>query len=71
MQNVERALVLANSDTTLWHKENELQYTQGEIVSCDLSANVVAICGVVLPRLQLVSKEQVCTSLILTYIIKM
>ncbi|XP_019393298.1 PREDICTED: midasin isoform X2 [Crocodylus porosus] len=58
MQNVEKALVLANSDTTLWHKENELQYTQGEIVSCDLSANVVAICGVVLSRLQLVSKEQ-------------
>ncbi|NWH71168.1 MDN1 protein, partial [Piaya cayana] len=60
LQNVERALVLANPDSSLWQKEKELQYTQGHIVSSDLSANVVAVCGVVLPRLQLVSKEQVC-----------
>uniref|UniRef100_A0A8C0ELF2 Midasin n=1 Tax=Bubo bubo TaxID=30461 RepID=A0A8C0ELF2_BUBBB len=60
LQNVEQALVLANPDSSLWQKEKELQYTQGHIVSGDLSANVVAVCGIVLPRLQLVSEEQVC-----------
>ncbi|XP_077160450.1 midasin isoform X2 [Paroedura picta] len=50
VQNVERALVLANSDISFWNKEKGLQYTQGEIVSADLSAKVVAVCGVVLPR---------------------
>ncbi|XP_054829779.1 midasin [Eublepharis macularius] len=50
MQNVECALVLANTDTSFWNKEKELQYTRGEIVSADLSAKVVAVCGVVLPR---------------------
>ncbi|XP_060119521.1 midasin-like [Heteronotia binoei] len=50
MQNVERALVLANSDTIFWNKEKEQQYTQGEMISSDLSAKVVAVCGVVLPR---------------------
>ncbi|XP_053143364.1 midasin isoform X2 [Hemicordylus capensis] len=52
MQNVESALVLANPDTTFWIKAEQLQYTQGELVSADLSAKVVAVCGVVLPRLQ-------------------
>ncbi|XP_067386141.1 midasin isoform X2 [Emydura macquarii macquarii] len=61
MQNVERALVLANPDTSLWHREKGLQYTQGEIVSGDLSANVIAVCGVVLPRQQLASKDQEST----------
>ncbi|KFV78000.1 Midasin, partial [Struthio camelus australis] len=59
LQNVERALVLANPDSSFWRKEKELQYTQGDIVSGDLSANVVAVCGIMLPRLQLVSEEQV------------
>ncbi|XP_061845412.1 midasin [Colius striatus] len=58
LQNVEQALVLANPDSLFWQKEKELQYTQGHIVSGDLSANVVAVCGIVLPRLQLVSEEQ-------------
>ncbi|KAM6126972.1 midasin isoform 3-T3 [Pterocles gutturalis] len=58
LQNVERALVLANPDSSFCQKEKELQYTQGYIVSGDLSANVVAICGIVLPRLHLVSEEQ-------------
>uniref|UniRef100_A0A663LMR5 Midasin n=1 Tax=Athene cunicularia TaxID=194338 RepID=A0A663LMR5_ATHCN len=58
LQNVEQALVLANPDTSFWQKEKELQYTQGYILSGDLSANVVAVCGIVLPRLQLVSEEQ-------------
>ncbi|KAH0622150.1 hypothetical protein JD844_024188 [Phrynosoma platyrhinos] len=52
MQNVERALILANPDTTFWNKEEKLRYTQGELVSADLSAKVVAVCGVVLPRQQ-------------------
>ncbi|XP_074846986.1 midasin isoform X2 [Carettochelys insculpta] len=58
VQNVERALVLANPDVSLWNREPGLQCTQGEIVSADLSANVIAVCGVVLPRQQLVPKEQ-------------
>ncbi|KAM8810105.1 midasin [Eudromia elegans] len=57
-QNVERALVLANPDSCFWRKEKGLQYTQGDIVSGDLSANVVAVCGIMLPRLQLLSEEQ-------------
>lgn len=60
LQNVEQALVLANPDSSFWRKEKELQYSEGHIVSGDLSANVVAVCGIVLPRLQLVSEEQVC-----------
>ncbi|KAM6280529.1 midasin isoform 1-T1 [Porphyrio hochstetteri] len=58
LQNVEQALVLANPDSSFWQKEKELQYTQGHIVSGDLSANVVAVCGIVLPRVQHVSEEQ-------------
>uniref|UniRef100_A0A8C0HMH3 Midasin n=1 Tax=Buteo japonicus TaxID=224669 RepID=A0A8C0HMH3_9AVES len=57
LQNVEQALVLANPDSSFWQKEKELQYTQGHIVLGDLSANVVAVCGIVLPRLQLVSED--------------
>uniref|UniRef100_A0A8B9G7C9 Midasin n=1 Tax=Amazona collaria TaxID=241587 RepID=A0A8B9G7C9_9PSIT len=60
LENVEQALVLANPESSFWQKERELQYTQGHIVSGDLSANVVAVCGIVLPRLQLISEEQVC-----------
>uniref|UniRef100_A0A8C0IUI7 Midasin n=1 Tax=Chelonoidis abingdonii TaxID=106734 RepID=A0A8C0IUI7_CHEAB len=55
MRNVESALVLANPDTSLWQREKGLQYTRGDIVSGDLSANVIAVCGVVLPRQQLES----------------
>ncbi|XP_061225769.1 midasin isoform X3 [Neopsephotus bourkii] len=58
LENVEQALVLANPDSSFWQKEKELQYTQGHIVSGDLSANVVAVCGIVLPRLQRISEEQ-------------
>ncbi|XP_062980947.1 midasin [Elgaria multicarinata webbii] len=57
MQNVECALVLANPDITFWNKEEELRYTQGELVSADLSAKVVAVCGVVLPRQQFGPRE--------------
>ncbi|OWK63460.1 Midasin [Lonchura striata] len=58
LQNVEQALVLANPDSPFWQKEKGLHYTQGHIVSSDLSPRVVAVCGIVLPRLQHVSEEQ-------------
>ncbi|XP_049611993.1 midasin isoform X4 [Syngnathus scovelli] len=45
---VEKALVLANQPSTLWHKENKSPL--GQLISEDLSQNVVAICGIVLPR---------------------
>ncbi|XP_028903180.1 midasin isoform X2 [Ornithorhynchus anatinus] len=58
LQDVEKALVLANPDSALWVREQELQYAQGTIVSGDLSANVTAVCGVLLPRQQPASQEQ-------------
>lgn len=64
MQNVECALVLANPDATFWNKEEELRYTQGELVSADLSAKVVAVCGVLLPRQQFGPGENVSKGLI-------
>ncbi|XP_061479315.1 midasin isoform X2 [Rhineura floridana] len=57
MQNVECALVLANPDTPFWKKEEVLRYTQGELVSADLSSKVVAVCGIVLPRQQFGPRE--------------
>ncbi|XP_072912476.1 midasin [Hemitrygon akajei] len=58
--NVEKALVLANVKTGLWQKEKQQKYTQGQILSGDLSENVVAVCGVVVPRNQPAQKGQVC-----------
>uniref|UniRef100_A0A8I3X1N2 Midasin n=1 Tax=Callithrix jacchus TaxID=9483 RepID=A0A8I3X1N2_CALJA len=49
LQDLEKALVLANPEASLWHKEKELQYLQGHLVSSDLSPRVTAVCGVVLP----------------------
>ncbi|XP_067841398.1 midasin [Heptranchias perlo] len=56
--NVEKALVLTNPKTTLWQKEKQQKYTQGQILSGDLSENVVALCGVVLPRKQRIHQDQ-------------
>ncbi|XP_013366228.1 PREDICTED: midasin isoform X5 [Chinchilla lanigera] len=50
LQDLEKALVLANPEVSLWRKEKELQYLQGHLVSADLSSRVTAVCGVVLPR---------------------
>uniref|UniRef100_A0A286XYZ2 Midasin n=1 Tax=Cavia porcellus TaxID=10141 RepID=A0A286XYZ2_CAVPO len=50
LQDLEKALVLANPEASLWHKEKELQYLQGHLISTDLSSQVTAVCGVVLPR---------------------
>ncbi|XP_036895348.1 midasin isoform X2 [Sturnira hondurensis] len=49
LQDLEKALILANPEASLWRKEKELQYLQGHLVSADLSSRVTAVCGVVLP----------------------
>ncbi|KAG8524470.1 Midasin, partial [Galemys pyrenaicus] len=49
LQDLEKALVLANPEASLWRKEKELHYLQGHLVSADLSSRVTAVCGVVLP----------------------
>ncbi|XP_037699423.1 midasin isoform X2 [Choloepus didactylus] len=48
LQDLEKALVLANPETSLWRKK-ELQCLQGHLFSADLSSRVTAVCGVVLP----------------------
>ncbi|XP_058881826.1 midasin isoform X1 [Acipenser ruthenus] len=55
---VEKALILANPETTLWRCEKSVKYTRGQVVSGDLSRNVVAVCGVVLPKKQLPQQHQ-------------
>lgn len=50
LQDLEKALVLANPDTFLWYKGKEPQYIQGHLLSADLSSSVTAVCGVVLPK---------------------
>ncbi|KAM9704373.1 midasin [Menidia menidia] len=47
---VDKALVLANQGSVKWRQEIGNKYTRGQVVSQDLSQNVVAVCGVVLPR---------------------
>ncbi|XP_048209797.1 midasin isoform X2 [Perognathus longimembris pacificus] len=58
LQDLEKALILANPEACLWRKEKELQYLQGHVVSADLSSRVTAVCGVVLPRQLPASGEQ-------------
>uniref|UniRef100_A0A8B9G947 Midasin n=1 Tax=Amazona collaria TaxID=241587 RepID=A0A8B9G947_9PSIT len=60
LENVEQALVLANPESSFWQKERELQYTQGHIVSGDLSANVVAVCGIVLCHTHFPNRSVLC-----------
>uniref|UniRef100_A0A8C3G6C5 Midasin n=1 Tax=Cyclopterus lumpus TaxID=8103 RepID=A0A8C3G6C5_CYCLU len=48
---VEKALVLANQGSVMWRQEKANKFTRGHVVSEDLSQNVVAVCGVVLPRI--------------------
>ncbi|XP_078068621.1 midasin [Mustelus asterias] len=59
--NVEKALILANPKMATWQKAKQLTHSQGHIMSGDLSENVVAVCGVVLPRKQLIHQGQ-CVS---------
>ncbi|XP_058470371.1 midasin [Solea solea] len=56
---VEKALVLANQGSVMWRQEKANKYTRGQVVSEDLSLNVVAVCGVVLPRMVPRQAEQV------------
>lgn len=60
LQDLEKALVLANPETSLWCKEKDLQYLQGHLVSADLSSRVTAVCGVVLPGQPPTFGDQVC-----------
>nr|XP_021521223.1 midasin-like [Aotus nancymaae] len=60
LQDLEKALLLANPEASLWRKEKELQYLQGHLVSSDLSPRVTAVCGVVLPGQPPASGEPVC-----------
>lgn len=58
---VERALVLTNQRSVKWHQELAQKFTRGQVVSEDLSQNVVAVCGVILPKMVLRQQaEQVC-----------
>nr|XP_033792626.1 midasin isoform X2 [Geotrypetes seraphini] len=57
-QSIEKSLVLANPDVTLWHRKTSLPHTQDRIVSGDLCSSVVAVCGIVLPKQQLKSKDE-------------
>ncbi|XP_076780137.1 midasin isoform X2 [Arvicanthis niloticus] len=50
LQDLEKALVLANPEASLWHKGKEPQFIHGHLVSADLSSSVAAVCGVVLPK---------------------
>uniref|UniRef100_A0A3Q4MRM4 Midasin n=1 Tax=Neolamprologus brichardi TaxID=32507 RepID=A0A3Q4MRM4_NEOBR len=56
----EKALVLANQGYVTWCQEKANKFTRGQVVSEDLSQNVVAVCGVVLPRIVPRQPEQVC-----------
>ncbi|XDA78991.1 hypothetical protein R6Z07F_009052 [Ovis aries] len=58
LQDLEKALVLANPDIPLWRKDKELQYSTGHLVSADLSSRVTAVCGVVLPGQPPAPEEQ-------------
>ncbi|KAM4633655.1 midasin [Polymixia lowei] len=56
---VEKALVLANQGSVMWRQERTNKFTRGQVVSEDLSQNVVAVCGVVLPRIEPRQTEQI------------
>lgn len=56
---VEKALVLTNQGSVMWRQEKANKFTRGQVVSEDLSQNVVAVCGVVLPRMIPRQAEQV------------
>lgn len=47
---VEKALVLTNQGSVMWRQEKPNRFTRGQVISEDLCQNVVAVCGVVLPR---------------------
>ncbi|XP_040203696.1 LOW QUALITY PROTEIN: midasin [Rana temporaria] len=55
---IEQGLLLTNTEKSLWCKNKSQQYTQGQIVSSDLCLRVVPVCGILLPKQILKSKEQ-------------
>ncbi|KAJ3606919.1 hypothetical protein NHX12_026435, partial [Muraenolepis orangiensis] len=59
---VEKALVLANQGSAMWRQEKAGKHARGQVVSEDLSQNVVAVCGVVSPR-ELVLVDSTCRNL--------
>lgn len=61
---VEKALVLTNQGSVMWRQEKANKFTRGQVVSEDLSQNVVAVCGVVLPRIVPRQAEQVYTYIV-------
>ncbi|XP_034018727.1 midasin-like [Thalassophryne amazonica] len=56
---VEKALVLVNQGSVRWRQDKANRFIQGQVVSEDLSHKVVAVCGVVLPRIIPEQNEQV------------
>uniref|UniRef100_A0A665V9V2 Midasin n=1 Tax=Echeneis naucrates TaxID=173247 RepID=A0A665V9V2_ECHNA len=62
---LEKALVLANQGSVMWRQEKANKFTRGQVVSEDLSQNVVAVCGIVLPRISPRQSEQVNQNLVL------
>ncbi|KAI1897419.1 hypothetical protein AGOR_G00083100 [Albula goreensis] len=57
---VEKALVLANQGSVMWRQDKGNKFTRGQVVSEDLSQNVVAVCGVVLPKNMPKPQEPCC-----------
>ncbi|KAJ8270795.1 hypothetical protein GJAV_G00119370 [Gymnothorax javanicus] len=62
---VEKALVLANQSCVMWRQDKCNKFTRGQVVSEDLSRNVVAVCGVVLPKKMLQQQEPFSKDLVL------
>ncbi|XP_070405869.1 midasin isoform X3 [Nothobranchius furzeri] len=50
LMGTEKALVLVNPAAVAWHQTSTQNYTRHQVVSKDLCPNVVAVCGVVLPK---------------------
>ncbi|XP_071998055.1 midasin isoform X2 [Engystomops pustulosus] len=57
-QNVKQGLLLTNPEISLWCKDRTEQYTQGQIVSGDLCSYVAPVCGIILSKKILNTKEQ-------------
>lgn len=58
---VEKALVLTNQGRVVSRQEKTEKFTRGQVTSADLSQSVVAVCGVLLPRVVPTQGEQVFT----------
>lgn len=42
--------MLTNQGSVMWRQEKPCRFTRGQVISEDLCQNVVAVCGVVLPK---------------------